>query len=165
MSGNVLQSGNITPGHLAVFASDNVIEDGGSLSAALQRVIASQLSMDFNTTADQAIAIPPSIQAFAITGIIVTNPSISLTTAAGGFYPQVLKGGTAIVAAGQVYSSLTAATKLLNATVAAGALATRWSSANLPNAYSVYLSLTTAQGAAATADVYIVGIDLTPAVA
>jgi hypothetical protein len=95
------------------------------------------------------------VAAFAITAVVVTNCSVSMTTAAGGFYPATAKGGTAIVAAGQVYSSLTAATVLLNATVAATPLVTRYAQAN------VYLSLTTPQGAAATCDVYVIGTDLT----
>lgn len=160
MPGNVVQSGLITPGHVAKFVSDNVIADAGPLTSVSPRVLAYALSMNFNTTADQAIAIPAAIQAFALTGIIVTNASISLTTAAGGFYPQVIKGGSSIVAAAQVYSALTTANALLNATLAAGAATTRWSTLNLINAYSIYLSLTTAQGAAAVADVYILGVDL-----
>jgi hypothetical protein len=162
VGGAVVQSGLVTPGHAVTWATDGVVQDGGLISAIAPRVIAYQLSMDFNNTGDQAIIIPAAIAAFALTGIIVTNPSISLTTAAGGFYPQILKGGTPIVANTQVYSSLTGATKLLNATVAAGALATRFSPAVLINSYAVWLSLTTAQGAVAFADVFLVGVILPP---
>jgi len=80
----------------------------------------------------------------------VMNASISLTTAAGGFYTAAAKGGTALVAAGQAYSALTAANLAMECTLNAAA---DWWAAGTP----VYLSLATAQGAAATADVYVYG--------
>lgn len=118
-------------------------------------VIASLRAANFNTTADQAIAIPARITAFQVTGITVTNCSANLTTAAGGFYPTTAKGGTAIVANTQLFTALTSSSALLGTTVSAGALITRYTVSN------VYLSLTVAQGGAATCDVYVVGIDLT----
>jgi hypothetical protein len=165
----VLQNGLVTPGHYATWVTDGVIEDGGALAAA-QKVLASVFSANFNTTTDQPILIPPAITAFQLTGIIVTNASISLTTAAGGFYPAAGKGGSAIVASSQAYSSLINANLLLQPTLTAFAQSARFSSANLPlilgtnNQYSLaaYLSLTTAQGNPATADVYLLGVDLSP---
>ena len=154
----VLQSGNITPGHLAVFATTDVIKDGGPLVAAA-RVLAYYPGANFNDTGDQAIAVPAAVTAFMLTGIVVTNASISLTTAVGGFYPQSGKGGTPIVSAAQVYSSLLFGTSLLQATLASYGTTTRFSAVNVPDA-AIYFSLTTAQGAAATADIYIVGLDL-----
>ena len=151
------QSGNVTPGHLVRWTTDGVVQDGG----VAQKVIAALFGASFNETSDQPILIPSTITAFQITGILVTNASLSLTTAAGGFYPQPSKAGTAIVAAGQVYSSLTDANHLLSCTLAGSVATTRYSSANLPNGY-IYFSLTTAQGANATADIYILGTDLSP---
>ena len=156
---DVQQSGNITPGHLATWVTDGVIKDGGPVQSSKQ-VLASLLSADFNSIADQALLIPTSITAFMITGIVVTNASLSLTTAVGGFYPQAAKGGVAIVAASQVYSSLTDVTKLLNCTVVAAALATRYSRTNVPD-WAIYLSLSIAQGTYGTADIYLLGTDLT----
>lgn len=156
---NIEQSGHITPGHLATWITDGVVGDGGPVRAS-KNVLASLLSADMNSIADQALLLPSSITAFAITGIVVTNAPVSLTTAVGGFYPQTAKGGAAIVAAGQVYSSLNATTKLLNCTVQAAALATRYDRSNVPD-WAIYLSLTTAQGIAAVADIYLLGVDLT----
>jgi hypothetical protein len=119
---------------------------------ASQRVLGTLRGANFNTTADQAIAI--NAAAFSITSIIVTNCSANMTLAAGGFYPTTSKGGTPIVAATQLYSALTGASILLNPTVAATPLVTRYTVSN------VYLALTVAQGGAATCDVYIVGVDL-----
>ena len=164
MSG-VLQSGNVTAGHYATWTTDGVLQDGGSALAA-QKVLGSLRNADFNSSSDQLIQIPVAIRAFSITGIIVTNASISLTTARGGFYSATGQSGVAIVASSQVYSSLTGPDVLLNATVGAPALATRWSGNNLTvlpilsGVYALYLSLTTVQGAAATADCYVWGIDL-----
>jgi len=158
---SVKQSGNVTPSHLAVWATDGVLADGGVVSP--MNVLARLIGADFNSTGDQPIQFPQRITAFQLTGIIITNASLSLSAAIGGFYPTVSKGGTAIVANTQVYSSLTTAANLLSATLAAGASTTRYSSANIDQIdgyLTIYLALTTAQGVAATADVYVLGNDL-----
>jgi len=125
------------------------------VNAGTNRVLGTLRTANFNITTDQAI--PISALVYNISAIWITNCTISMTTAAGGFYPTTAKGGTALVANTQVYSALTAATVLLAATLNAGA--------NLPTTRSttspLYLSLTTAQGSASTCDVYILGQDLT----
>ncbi len=106
--------------------------------------------LNFNSTADQAIKIRS--KRYRITRIMVTNASISLTTAAGGFYNGTGKpAGGVLVAAGQVYTALTAAAKFVDATLGGVAVT------DIQTADPIYLSLTTAQGAAATADVYVYG--------
>lgn len=154
----VQQSGNVTPGHLASFVTDGVIADAGA-NPYSQRVLATLLNASFNTTADQPILLPAALQAFQLTGIIIANPSASLTTAAGGFYPTISKGGSAIVAAGQVYTALTSSLLLMNATLTAYAQAQYFSRSQLTN-WAIYLSLTTPQGADITANVYVTGIEL-----
>jgi hypothetical protein len=159
----VQQSGLITPGHVALFATNGVIQDGGALPTST-RVLAQATSVNFNTTNDQPIAIPQRITAFILTGILVTNPSTSLTTAVGGFYPQAAKTGVAIVPANQTYTVLTGASLALWMTLSSFGQNTRFSSANLNNIagfLNIWFSLTTPQGAPATADVYLVGLDLT----
>lgn len=151
----VLQSGNITPYHAVMWAANGVVADGGPMPTG--RVIVAGRSLNFNTVLDQPIVFPQWVTAFRLASIIVTNASISLTTAVGGFYPAASKGGTPIVAATQVYSALTASSKLLLATLASFGSTTRFSSANLATIgglLAIYFSLTTAQGAAATADIY-----------
>lgn len=155
----VQQSGNVTPGHAAIWAASGVLRDGGALPIA-QRVLAAFPSADFNDTGDQPLILPAAITAFQLTGIIITNASLSLTTAVGGFYPEAFKEGTPIVADTQGYSSLTTAQKLLQATLASFGSTTRFSRTNLPD-WAIYFALTTPQGAAATADIYLIGIDLT----
>jgi hypothetical protein len=163
MGGSVLQSGNVTPGHLAGWVTDGVI---GDLGISPFNVIASLRSVNFNETSDQPILIPAQIAAFQLTGIVVTNASISLTTAQGGFYPQSAKGGTPIVASTQAYSALTTSAGLLQATLASFGSSTRFSATNLgtilgTSLIAIWFSLTTPQGVAATADIYLVGNNLT----
>ena len=118
------------------------------------RVVGKLLGANMNITTDQVITLAPQADKFIVTNIIATNASISLTTAAGGIYTAVAKGGSAIVAAGQVYSALTAATKFVALTLAGTALTDVYDAATQ---LSFWLSLTTPQGAAATADIYIYG--------
>jgi hypothetical protein len=164
----IQQSGSVTPGHLVIWTTNSVVQDGGPILAS-QKVLASIRSANFNTTTDQPLVLPPAINAFLLSSIIVTNVSVSLTNAQGGFYTAAQKGGASIVAPGQNYAVLTSAALYINPVLTPFGLAARFSSANLPlvlaaagqYALAIYLSLTTAQGAPATADVYAIGIDLT----
>lgn len=114
-------------------------------------LLGSLVKADFNSTADQAIAMENNGKKYQIDEIVVTNASVNLTTAAGGFYTAAAKGGTVLVSAAQVYTKCTATTKVQQLTMAAGA------TDNIYTQATQYLSLTTAQGAAAVADVYIYG--------
>jgi hypothetical protein len=156
---SIVQSGNVTPNHLVSWVAPGVVADGGPSLGASETVLAQLLGANFNTTDDQAIPIVSTITRFCLTRLIVTNPSLSLTTAVGGFYPQPSKGGTAIVANTQVYSTLTAAFKLLNPTLASFGSTTVFDSTIL-TAFSIYFALSVAQGAPCTADIYVCGIVL-----
>jgi len=121
-------------------------------------LLGSLIGANFNVTTDQQITIFDAPAKFILRRIVVTNASTSLTTAAGGVYTAVSKGGTAVVAAGQAYSTLTSSGLFLDLTLNTSG------SANITvksNIYNLYLSLTTAQGGAATADVYVFGDILT----
>lgn len=132
--------------------------DPRSMRAPRYGLLGQLLGANMNVTTDQTIAMtvmtmyasPDLIlnPHYRIDRITVTNASLSLTTAAGGVYTATSKGGTAVVAAAQVYSALTTAVKALDVTIAV--LDTRIDK-------PLYFSLTTAQGAAATADVYVWG--------
>lgn len=114
-----------------------------------QRLLGQLLGANMNSTSDQAI--PINSAAYRVTKIVVANASLNLTTAAGGVYPTTAKGGTAIVAAAQIYTALSSGTKLLDLTIA---------NADKQTAANLYLSLTTAQGSAATADIFVFGEDI-----
>jgi len=162
MSGAVLQSGLVTPGHLTSWVTNGVIGDFGA-APTYARVIASAKSVNFSTTFDQPIPIPLYITAFMLVSIIVTNPSMSLATAQGGFYPQPSKGGTPIVAATQSYAALTGSNSLLLPFLSSYANNTRFSAAvlgQIGGLMNIWFSLTTPQPTLATADIYITAIDL-----
>jgi len=155
---DIVQSGSITPGHLVRWVTNGVVGDGGA-GAAYQQVLASATQVDFNSTADQPIPLPSLLNYFQLTGILVAAASVSLTVAQGGFYPQASKGGTALVAASQVYTALTASSLLMNASLSTYAQQQYFSRSQLPD-WSIYFSLTAAQGSIATASVYLLGIPL-----
>jgi hypothetical protein len=113
-----------------------------------QEPLAILTSADLNTTSDQAIPLPTG--SYIIDNVIFTNASATPTVAAGGVYTSSAKGGTQIVANSQLYTSLSSATKYLDATLHADTATTTYSG-------SLYLSLTTAEGSALTADVYVYG--------
>lgn len=114
-------------------------------------------SANLNTTADQAMSVVGGVTKYAVTAVIVSNVSTNISggLAAGGIYTATSKGGTAIIPLTQVYTALTGATVALALTLGAGIVSLVLSAATL------YLSLTTANGTAATADVHVFGYDLT----
>ena len=120
----------------------------GLAGALIGRLIGANM----NTTADQAFSMTQYAQLnpSRISKITATNASVSLTTAVGGIYPAAAKGGTAAVANSQVYSALTTAAIALDLTLAAGTVV-------YSKGGQLYLSLTSPQGAAATADLYVWG--------
>jgi hypothetical protein len=124
-------------------------------AAGATRVLCSIRAANFNITTDQACTIPAGVTAWVPTSIIVTNCTGTFTLAAGGVYPATSKGGTALVAAAQVYTALTGATVVLGLTLAANIATTRLT------IHTVYLALTTGAGSAATCDVFVLGNDLT----
>lgn len=125
---------------------------GQVFGTGMDQLLGKLIGANMNVTTDQAIPITRiGTQKYLITKIVVTNASTSLTNADGGIYTATSKGGTAIVAAAQVYTALTAATVALNLTLAVN---------NTYTLDNIYLSLTGAQGGAATADIYVFGIIL-----
>lgn len=139
---------------LAQFGSGGTVTITSTAIGAT-RVLCSIRAANFNSTVDQLCTIPAGVTAWAPTSIVVTNCTASLTLAAGGVYPATSKGGTALVAAAQIYTALTGSTIVLALTMAANISTTR------QTINSVYLSLTTGQGTAATCDFYLIGNDLT----
>jgi hypothetical protein len=126
------------------------IKTSGAVVATGTEILLGQLiGANMNVTTDQAIPITRiGTKRYVITRITVTNASTSLTAADGGIYTAVSKGGTAVVAAAQVYTALTSSTVALDLTLAVN---------NTYNVSNLYLSLTGTQGGAATADVRVYG--------
>lgn len=106
--------------------------------------------VDMNTTADQ----PLNFSGYSnviVRRVTVTSATISLTTATGGIYTAASKGGVQLVPSTQVYSALTTSTKFVDLTLQNAALNT------VLNGQTVFFSLTTPQGSAATARVCVYG--------
>ena len=106
-------------------------------------------SANLNSTADQPITIISS--RYIIRRIVITSASTTPTITVGGFYTASSKSGTTIVPATQVYAALTMADAYIDATL--GAIV----ATSVRTETTLYLSLTIAQGGAATADVFIFG--------
>jgi hypothetical protein len=109
---------------------------------------------NMDSTADQPIVCTP--KRYIIRRVIVTGASINLTAAVGGIYTGLSKSGTAIVPAAQVYTALTAPSKFIDTGLHASTSTDTFINPGL------YLSLTTPQGAPATADIYIYGDAVEP---
>lgn len=139
--------GYLTPLQLSTFENTLAV---GSVGV---RVLWVKTAANMNSTADQALTKVGTFTNFIVTGIRAANPSTNLTLAVGGVYQAASKAGNALVANTQVYSALAASTDGLNLT--------QTSTGNgLLSASALYLSLTTAQGGAATADLYVLGVPL-----
>ena len=114
------------------------------------RLLASYQSVNVNATGDTVLPILNTGN-YSISNVIFTNASTSLTTAAAGLFTAPSAGGTGIVA-NAALSALTGATVVSQRTVASTAAQT---------GQNLYVNVATAQGAAATMDVYVYGYDLT----
>lgn len=105
---------------------------------------------NFNSTADQQFT-PYFIGKYRITKITAQNTSVNaMPTAVGGIYTGASKTGTTIVANTQVYTGMTNSLIALDLTLAVP-------DAIQASGTSLYFSLTTPKGGAATADLYVWG--------
>jgi hypothetical protein len=114
------------------------------------RLLASYQSVNCNVLGDTVL---PLINAssYSVSNVIFTNASTSLTTAAAGLFTAPSAGGTGIVA-NAALSALSAASVVSQRTVASTAAQA---------GQNLYFNVATAQGAAATCDVFVYGYDLT----
>ena len=113
------------------------------------RLLASYQGVNVNATGDTVLPIV-NTNSYSVSNVIFTNASVSLTTAAAGVFTAPSAGGTGIVA-NAALSALTGSTIVSQRTVASTALQTGG---------NLYVNVATAQGAAATMDVYVYGYDL-----
>ena len=112
------------------------------------RLLGSVRGANLNATGDTVIPIVCSTT-YSVSNVILTNASISLTTALAGVFTAPAAGGAAIVA-NAALSGATGPTIVSQRTVASTAAQT---------GQSLYLNVGTAQGAAATGDIYVYGYD------
>lgn len=112
------------------------------------RLLGVAQGVNLNATGDTVIPVINSTT-YSVANVILVNASVSLTTAAAGLFTAAGGGGTAIVA-NAALSGATGPTVVSQRTVA--------STATNTGPY-LYWNVGTAQGAAATGDIYIYGYD------
>jgi hypothetical protein len=114
------------------------------------RLLASAIGVNANSATDTVLPLLDSTS-YSVKFVVFTNASTSLTTAAAGLFPAPSAGGTAIVA-NAALSALTSSSVVSERTVASNIVQTT---------QNLYVNVGTAQGAAATFDVYVYGYDFT----
>lgn len=141
----------------------DVLNTFPSPSATGAQLIGTKIGFDMNSVLDQTITLSGG-STFVITDVIITNPSLSMTTAKDfAIFTAASRGGSQQVSSdfglsGDSLQALTGATSYINKD---------WSNLQtflyinvdntLVTSTTVYASLGTAQGAAATADIYVYG--------
>ena len=100
----VLQSGQVTPSHLAAWATDGVIQDSGVTFTNTYGMFQSTiLQVNFNSTnTDNPIPInlPVGFTKYRIHQIILSGATASLSTATCGVFTEESAGGVPIVTTG-----------------------------------------------------------------
>jgi hypothetical protein len=114
------------------------------------RLLASFQGVNVNATGDTVLPVI-NTDRYSVSNVVFTNASVSLTTALAGVFTAPSAGGTAIVA-NAALSAMTSASVVSQRTVASTAAQT---------GQNLYVNVGTAQGAAATMDVFVYGYDLT----
>jgi len=112
------------------------------------RLIAVQKGVNFSATGDTVLQVIDSTS-YAISNVIISNPSTALSTAAAGLFPSPNGAGTAIVASHTLTVALNA---ISQETVA--------NPTTIQPGQNLYYNVATAQGSGITADVYVYGYDL-----
>lgn len=124
---------------------------GGQPAGTLMQV-GKLTGANFNSTADQAIALTgPAL--FSVDSVVICNASTSLTTAQGALYAAATKTTPLF--------GLTTTSPYTWLTIAGRAMTIAGNGQSGTNINPIYLSLTTPQGGAATADIYVFGRKLT----
>jgi len=129
-------------------ASTQSVHPSNLASNQAIRLLAVYTGVNVNATGDTVLPIN-NTTGYSVSNVIFTNASISLTTAAAGLFTAPSAGGTGIVA-NAALSALTGSTVVSQRTVASTALQA---------GQNLYVNVGTAQGAAATMDVYVYGYD------
>ena len=148
---------------LATDSSANITCTSSGATSSKRLLLGSLIGANFNSTADQAISLLGTSK-FILDDIIITNCSAGLASAAGTFYAGAGKTNLIRGAATSTYTAITASTfvaELSSATTPASSSASGFQFSYFTSAsQTIYLSLTTAQGSAATCDIYVYGRDL-----
>ena len=129
-------------------ASTQTIHPQNVLSNQSIRLLAVVTGVNVNQTGDVAVLNIANATNWSVSNVVFTNASISLTTAAAGVFTA--PSATGSIVANAALSGLTGPTIVSQRTVASTAINT---------GEKLYVNVGTAQGAAATMDVYVYGYD------
>ena len=132
-------------------ASTQTIHPSNLASNQALRLLASAQGVNLNQVGDTVAQILNNSGRYSVQSVIVTNASVDLTTAQLAVYTGAGATGTAIKSAYALTGNSTAAKTVVTAAT----------STDDVSGTPLYIRCTTAQGAAATADVFIYGYDLT----
>jgi len=129
-------------------ASTVTIHPQNVLSNQAIRLLAVATGVNVNSTGDVAVLNIANASNWSVSNVVFTNASISLTTAAAGVFTA--PGASGAIVSNAALSAMTGPTIVSQRTVASTAINT---------GQYLYINVGTAQGAAATMDVYIYGYD------
>lgn len=115
------------------------------------RLLASAQGVNLNAVGDTVAKMVNDSGYVSVQSVIVANASVDLTTAQLAVYTGAGATGTAIKTAYALTGNSSSAKVVVTAATSTDAI----------DVSQLYIRCTTAQGAAATADVYIYGYDLT----
>jgi len=119
------------------------------------RLLAVAKGINANAVGDTAMQIINATN-WTATTVVLSNASISLTTATAGIF--TLPGATGVA----IRTAASALTALTGPTVTNAAAATAAGIALNATVQTIYFNIAVAQGAAATLDAYLYGYDLSP---
>jgi hypothetical protein len=157
MSNRVLQSGRVTPGHLAVWTTNEVVGDGGTaillntqglLSQSITKVNFNQINFDNQIL----INLPVGFTRWRCDRIVISGSSSALTMATCGVFTATAQGGVPIVTAG---SAITITTPNTDTNNNAQSLTINSQDTMVFSDTVIYFQLQNAQGAAATANITV----------
>ncbi len=149
-NGRQVAARSLVPGPGIAIDNPTGIDGDPRIAARPGRLLLAQRAgVNLNTTADQAIQIVEYVR-YVVTEIWLFNRSATPAAAAGGFYTAPGKTGFVLVPATQTYDGLFDAGKVVACALGPDA-------ARVLTGPNIYLSLTTPEGAACTADVLVWG--------
>lgn len=152
----VLQSGQVTPTHLASWTTDGVIQDSGvTIGNTYGELRSDVLGINFNATNQDTpipINLPAGFTRWHILRVAISGASGTLTTATCGVFTQAGASGVAIVTSG---SSITVNTNLADTNNNAQFLATNNANTLVYSDTTIYFRVQNPQGMAATANVSV----------
>jgi hypothetical protein len=158
----VLQSGSVTPQHLASWTTDGVIQDAGvtfnNTQAYFQSTITNVNFNSANTDFQILINLPVGFTRWRIMNLFISGASGTLTTSTIGLFTQQNAGGLAIFNAGTAITITTSAIDTNNNAQAVAGVNNQ--NTLFYSDTAIYFRVQNPQGVPATASVTVVYVPL-----